>query len=175
MGHVTFDIIAPQPTNVSALVKQAFAVEAAGWKRAAGTAIAVSRWRSAFYGRFAAYAAQEGILRLCFMRISGKVAAMQYAVECNGRFFDHKIGYDETFGSCSPGTLLKLEVLRYAAERGLRSYEFQGTDAPWTHFWTKFVRPMVSLKAYPANALGLWLFSHDKLNVKPRTPKKKSK
>ena len=70
---------------------------------------------------------------------------MEYAVECSGRFFAHKIAFDESFGDCSPGTLLRLEILRHVAQRGLRSYEFQGKDAPWTYFWTKTLRPMVSV------------------------------
>lgn len=175
IGHVAFDIITPEPTEVRALVEEAFAVEAAGWKRTVGTAIAVSRYRSAFYSRFAEYAAQEGILRLCFLRIGGKPAAMQYAVECSGRFFGLKIGYDEIFAHCSPGNLLRLETIRYAAERGLLSYEFLGHDAPCTYFWTKTVRPMVSLKAYPVTAQGLWVLTYDKLRIRERTRKFKKK
>jgi CelD/BcsL family acetyltransferase involved in cellulose biosynthesis len=142
IGEVSVEIIAPEPTKVHDLVEEAFAVEAASWKRAAGSAIAVSRWRSSFYRQLATYAASEGILRLCFLRIDGKAAAMEYAFECSDRFFGLKIGYDATF-DCSPGNLLRVEVIRYAAQRGLRSYEFLGLDAPWTHSWSETVRPMV--------------------------------
>jgi CelD/BcsL family acetyltransferase involved in cellulose biosynthesis len=177
IGPVAFDIITSGSTKLDAYLEEAFAVEGAGWKRATGTAIAVSRYRTAFYSAFAKYAAQEGILRLCFLRIGGKAAAMEYAVECNGRFFSHKIGYDEKFAFCAPGNLLRLEIIRYAAERGLRSYEFMGTDEPWTYLWTKSVRPMVRLKAYPISARGLWALAYDKLHVRnrTRTPNRRSK
>jgi CelD/BcsL family acetyltransferase involved in cellulose biosynthesis len=158
LGHVTFDIVTPDSTNIDALVTEAFTVEASGWKRRSGSAIAVSPWRRAFYGRFARYASEEGILRLCFLRIGGKAAAMEFAIEFDGRFFGHKIGYDERFAECSPGNLLRLEILRDAAERGLQSYEFQGFDAPWTYGWTKSVRPMVSVTAHPATARRFWAF-----------------
>lgn len=156
LGHVAFEVMAPELANVNALVKEAFAVEASGWKRRAGSAIAVSPWRRAFYGRFAKYAAEEGILRLCFLRIDGKAAAMEIGIECDQRFFGHKIGYDESFALCSPGNLLRLEILRYAAERELRSFEFQGKDAPWTYNWTKSVRKMVSVTARPLTARRFW-------------------
>ena len=74
--------------------------------------------------------------------------------ECSRLFFGLKIGFDETFKVYSLGRLLRLETIRYAAQRGLRSYEFLGNDAPWTYFWTKSVRPMVS-RAYPAPTPGL--------------------
>ena len=44
--------------------------------------------------------------------------------------------------------------MRYAAVRGLRSYEFLGTAEPWIEAWTKRVRPCLSLAAYPANRKG---------------------
>jgi CelD/BcsL family acetyltransferase involved in cellulose biosynthesis len=162
IGEVAFEIIAPEPSQVHDLVEEAFAVEAASWKRAAGTAMTVSPWRSSFYRRLGDYAASEGVLRFCFLRIGGKPAAMEYAFECNDRFFGLKIGYDATF-DCSPGNLLRLETIRYAAQRGLRSYEFLGNDAPWTYSWTNAVRPMASIRAYPITARGLWLMAHDKL------------
>jgi hypothetical protein len=42
LGHVTFDIATPDSTNIDALVKEAFTIEASGWKRRAGSAIVVS-------------------------------------------------------------------------------------------------------------------------------------
>jgi hypothetical protein len=152
MGQVTFDIVTPKLNEVRALLNEAIAVEARSWMKAAGVAMTVSRWRARFYKRFAKYAASEGILRLCFLRIEGRPVAMEYAVECGGRFFAHKIAYDESFEHCSPGTLLRLEILRRAAERGLQSYEFQGKDAPWTYIWTKTVRPMVCVNSPPARS-----------------------
>jgi CelD/BcsL family acetyltransferase involved in cellulose biosynthesis len=83
-----------------------------------------------------------------------------------------RIGYDETFKNCSPGNLLRVESIRYATERGLRSYEFLGSDAAWTYTWTKTVRPMVSLEAYPASVRGLWVLAQDKLGV-PKSMRKK--
>ena len=47
-----------------------------------------------------------------------------------------------------------LESLRYAAKRGLRSYEFLGSAEPWTEMWTNRVRPCVSVWAYPNNFRG---------------------
>ncbi len=168
IGEVTFEIIAPNPKQVRALLSEVITVEAASWMKEAGIAMAVSRWRLRFYRRYARYAAHEGILRFCFLRIDGKPVATEFAVEFDRRLFVHKIAYDEAFESCSPGSLLRLEVIRYAAEHGLRSYEFQGKDTDWTYFWTKTVRPMVWLRAYPLTARGLWMRSHDTVRAGKR-------
>ena len=173
-GEVRFDITSPPRSEVHALIEEAFTVEAAGWKGSRRSAIAVSRWRSSFYRRFAELAADEGILRLCFLRIDGQPVAMEYAVVCNERFFVLKIGYDEAFDSFSPGNLLRLETVRYAAQQGLHSYEFLGTDAPWTYFWTRKIRPMVSLKGYPITTRGMFFFAADKLWLRPVRKRKRS-
>ena len=80
---------------------------------------------------------------------------MQLAVECAGRFWLLKIGYDQEFQRCSPGILLIRETVRYAAARGLRGYEFLGIVEPWTEAWTDEVRPCVSVRAYPARWAGV--------------------
>src|SRR5206468_8833130 len=98
----------------------------------------------------------------------GQPVAMQLAVESGGRFWLLKIGYDERFARCSPGTLLTIEMLRYAASRRLRSYEFLGTVEPWTLMWTRFIRPCVSLLAYPATPPGMAALVADAVTVGSR-------
>jgi CelD/BcsL family acetyltransferase involved in cellulose biosynthesis len=101
------------------------------------------------------------MLRLCFLRIGERIAAAQFAVESNERFWLLKIGYDEAFGRCSPGNLLMRETVRYAASRGLLSYEFLGAPEQWTRMWTDQIRPCVSIRAYPARARGVAALAAD--------------
>jgi CelD/BcsL family acetyltransferase involved in cellulose biosynthesis len=161
LGAVTYEILTPAQDELGRLVEEAFRVEAASWKGEEGTALARDGVRGDFYRRYALAACEQGILRLCFMRIGGQAAAMQFAVECGGRFWLLKIGYDESFARCSPGMLLMLHTVRYAAERGLRSYEFLGTAAPWTTVWTDLERPCVALLAYPIGVRGLAALAAD--------------
>ena len=72
-----------------------------------------------------------------------------------------KIGYDESFARCSPGSLLLVESLRDAAARGLRSVELLGRWEPWTDIWTSHERRCVSLLAYPATLRGLSSLARD--------------
>ncbi|HVH31093.1 MAG TPA: GNAT family N-acetyltransferase [bacterium] len=161
MGPLTFDVVRPTPGELGPLLDEAFRVEAGSWKGRAGTALASDAVRAPFYRRYAAAACRTGNLLVCFLRIGGRAAAMQIAVTCGDRFWLLKIGFDDTFARCSPGMLLMLETVRYAALQGLQAYEFLGVDEPWTRMWTEHVRPCVSLRAYPATWHGLSGFATD--------------
>jgi CelD/BcsL family acetyltransferase involved in cellulose biosynthesis len=155
MGSVSYEVTYPTPAELDTLLEEAYAVESAGWKADKGTALKVDPALGAFYRRYAAAACEKGILRLFFFRIDGRAVAMQLAVECFDRFWLLKIGYDERFSRCSPGTLLMLHTLKYAAERGLGSYEFLGLAESWTSNWTQTLRPSISLRAYPLRWQGI--------------------
>jgi CelD/BcsL family acetyltransferase involved in cellulose biosynthesis len=148
-GELSFEVLSPAPEELEPLLAEAYRVEAACWKGAEQSALACDAKRGKFFRHYTAAAAERGILRLCFMRLNGQAVAMQLAIECGNRFWLLKIGYDETYARCSPGTLLMLHTLRYAAERGLAAYEFLGSSQPWTHTWTETHQQCVSLRAYP--------------------------
>jgi CelD/BcsL family acetyltransferase involved in cellulose biosynthesis len=94
-------------------------------------------------------------------------------VECFDRFWLFKIGYDEQFARCSPGTLLMLHTVRYAAERGLVSYEFLGSADPWTAHWTQLQLPCVAVRAYPLRARGAVSFLSDAMQVAAKQVQKR--
>ena len=160
MGPLSFEMVSPTSSELELLLEEAFRVEASGWKGRSGSALARDVARGLFFSRYAAAACQKGILRLGFLRIGGRAVAMQLGVECNGRFWGLKCGYDEAYARCSPGTLLILETVRYAAERGLRSFEFLN-DLRWIQMWTQLVRPCISLQAYPPSLRGMAILAGD--------------
>jgi CelD/BcsL family acetyltransferase involved in cellulose biosynthesis len=152
MGGMRHEVLSPQPADLGPLLDQAWQVETAGRTGGHGSGDPL---RGRFFRRYAEAACRDGMLRLAFLRIGGRPAAMQLAVECGGRFWLLKIGCDEQFARCSPGSLLMLETLRYAAARGLRSYELPGSPEPWTKMWTPLTRQCVSVRAYPTTEPGL--------------------
>jgi CelD/BcsL family acetyltransferase involved in cellulose biosynthesis len=161
LGEVSHETLAPSPGELDSVLGEAFGVEAAGWKGRARTALAHDATRRAFYRRYATAAATTGILRVAFLRIDGRAAAVQLAVETDDRFWLLKMGYDERFARCSPGSLLLLETIRGAAARGLRAYEFLGGAESWTRPWTKTVRPCVRVDAYPLQTSGVGTLATD--------------
>ena len=154
MGQLEFEIVSPKPNELPRLLAESLRIEASNWKGRNGSALLSDMGRRQFFEHYTATACERGILRMCFLKIAGVAAATQIAVECGGAFWLLKVGYDENFARCSPGNLLMLESLRYAAKRGLRTYEFLGSAEPWTEMWTDRVRPCVSVWAYPNNFRG---------------------
>jgi CelD/BcsL family acetyltransferase involved in cellulose biosynthesis len=68
---------------------------------------------------------------------------MQLAIETQGRYWLFKIGFDDAYAKCSPGTLLMLHTLGYAARAGLAAYEMMGEVEPWiADFWTQEAHPV---------------------------------
>lgn len=155
LGALTFEIHA-QPTEqeLDGLLEEAFEVEARNWKGEAGTALLHDQALGSFFRHYAHAARREGILRLAFMRVGGQAVGMQLAVEWQNSLWLLKIGYDNRFARCSPGTLLMLHTVADAARRGLRSYELLGTPAPWTELWTRALKPHVDVRLYPFSIAG---------------------
>ncbi len=164
-GAIAFEMLAPKPHEVDALIEEAIAVEANSWKGRSGTALAHDRTQQAFFRNYARLASEAGILRLAFMRVDGKAAAMQIAALCDNAFWGFKSGYDETYREFSPGMILFLEVVRYAANAGVATHEFLGKPAPWTQEWTTDHRPVVRLRFYPFNPAGAAAFIPDGISA----------
>jgi hypothetical protein len=161
IGSTRYKILSPRPHELPDLLAECLRIEAANWKGRTGSALLADPDRRRFFEQYTAIASERGILRLCFLKVGGHPAATQIAVESGGGFWLLKVGYDETFSRCSPGNLLMLETLRYAARRGLRSYEFLGSAEPWTKMWTDRVRPCVSVRVYPNSFRGAAAFGSD--------------
>lgn len=165
MGRITFEVLSPNPSELDRLLEEALEVESANWKGRQGTSVLCDPLRGKFYRQYAAAASRAGTLRLSFLRVGGRAAAMQLAVECEGRFWLLKIGFREEFSRCSPGMLLISESIRYSACKGLSSFEFLGTAESWTRVWTKDERASVSLRAYPIGMTGIAAVAFDSLRV----------
>lgn len=162
MGAVTYEVHAPDPDTFDRWFDEALDVELHSWKKEAGTAMASDRAKADFFRAFFRAASAAGTFRVAFVRIDGQPAAMQLAIEHAARFWLFKIGYDERFGKCSPGTLLMLHTLRYAASRGLIAYELLGNIEPWiSELWTRDHHECVRLRTYPFSIAGLTALAVD--------------
>ncbi len=148
-GKVELEIASPEPENLGPYLDEIFRVEASGWKGRRGTAILSNEPLRRFFDLYSHAAAALRMLRLSFLRINGRAAAAQLAVEYANRFWVLKIGYDEAWASCSPGILLMHETIRYAFERGLQAFEFLGADQSWMHIWAPSTHSYVTSRIYP--------------------------
>ncbi|MDE3056858.1 MAG: GNAT family N-acetyltransferase [Bacteroidota bacterium] len=160
-GTVEFQIITPEPYNVDNHLEEIFRVEAAGWKERNGTSMRSIQELKRFFVLYARTAARSGILRTCYLRINGTVVAAQLGVEYAERFWTFKVGYDEAFAHCSPGTLLMHEAIRYAFVHRLKSFEFLGNDEPWIRVWTDNACACITYRMYPWTIDGVLALGQD--------------
>ncbi len=153
-GRVAAEVLVPRPSEVEGAFETLMKVEASGWKGRAGSALAMRPQLRAFFGTYARLAAANGLLRIFLLRVGARIAAAQMAVEAYGRLWVLKIGYDEALARCSPGFVLTVEAIRYAASRGLSSYEFLGSAEAWERRWQPGETPTTLVVWYPLTVRG---------------------
>ena len=154
LGPVCCEFARPAPAALAAWLRDAFRVEAAGWKGVQGSALAIDPKVGSFYAQFAQAACQGNFLRIGLLRIGDQAAAMQLAVEQDGCYWLLKMGFDEAFARFSPGSLLLVESLRRARERGCRRYELMGRSEMWNRIWTPQLHEAITLYLAPASVRG---------------------
>jgi CelD/BcsL family acetyltransferase involved in cellulose biosynthesis len=164
-GQVEFQVVRPDPDSFMPHLKEIFRVEASGWKGQGGSAILNSPQSERFFSQYARAASKLGILRLFFLRIGNKTAAVRMAVEYGNRLWDLKIGYDPSFSECSPGILLTHETLRYASHEGLEAHEFLGRAEPWESIWTSEANHYLSPRVYPLSFNGSLSIAQDTVRL----------
>jgi len=161
IGPVSFELLRPKPAELPAILEEAVAIEADGWKDAAGSSLrrndALRHFIRELAGRFAA----DNALRVCFLRVAGRGVAMSILLEHDQCYWEIKIGYRESVSRASPGRLLLWETLRDAFHRGLRRYEFLGSGDGQQPDWATGSTALHSLVYYPWTPAGIWALAMD--------------
>ena len=133
---------------------EGFHVEASGRKGRIGTAIEMDPATHSFYRDMSRWAADEGLLRLCSLRLDGKMIAFDLSLQDGESHYLVKTGYDEAFARYGPGMLLRHEMLALVFAEGLSTYEFLGSDAPWKREWTRTRRHRIEIRAFAPTVKG---------------------
>ena len=132
----------------------ALQLEAAAWKRDAGTAIACDPDITRFYVTYALRAADRGWLRLHFLRAGAARVAFDYSLAYANRIFLLKLGYDPAYAPYSPSNLLLSRVLEQTFEQRCERYDFLGETADWKRCWTSESKPHFWLFIFPNSLKG---------------------
>jgi hypothetical protein len=90
-------------------IREFLALEAGGWKGAAGVAAALHPAERAYVEEMAARAHQRGRLMMMGLRLDGRPIALKYNLLAGNGSFAFKIAFDESFARYSPGVLLELD------------------------------------------------------------------
>lgn len=135
-------------------MREAFVVEASGWKGAAGTAIQSDPRTQRFYTAIGRWAAERGTLRLYTLRVDRRPLAMCFALQQHGVCQLLKAGYDPAFGAYSPGKLLMHAMFRDCFESGVQRIELNGDAEPYKLSWADESHEYQRLEAFAPSVAG---------------------
>lgn len=152
-GKVTVKI-ANGRDRLEDLLREAFDVEAAGWKGMGGTAIKSLPKTRRFYTDVARWAAVQGMLRLFFLRLDRRILAMFYGLEERGICHLLKGGYVPAYRRFSPGKLLMRAVVTHCFATGLSRLELHGDADPYKLGWTSAVHERKRFEAFSPSPAG---------------------
>ena len=117
------------------LLREAFRLEASGWKGKRGTAISSRPETRRFYMEVAAWAAGKGMLRLAFLRLDGRPMAFDLSLQRGRVRYSLKAGFDAEFASYGPGAVLLYQLLREAQSAGIERFELLGPEDSFKSGW----------------------------------------
>jgi CelD/BcsL family acetyltransferase involved in cellulose biosynthesis len=140
--------------DVEGTLRDFLALEASGWKGAAGTAIAGDPRVLRFYQGWVREAAARRALAVRALTLDGHTVAMHLGLVHRGVYYLPKTAYDERLAAASPGQLLHREVVAECEARGLAALDFLGPDMPWKRDWEPRHRPHDWLYVYRPSPLG---------------------
>jgi CelD/BcsL family acetyltransferase involved in cellulose biosynthesis len=110
-GELKVESLAPTGDVESAIV-EFLALERAGWKGAAGTAMSCRPRDREFFTELLRRAFRRGRLQMITLRLDGQPIAMKCNLLAPPGAFAFKIAYAEGLAQYSPGVLLELENIR---------------------------------------------------------------
>ena len=152
-GHPVRHVVISEPDLMGEAVARYCALESAGWKGAAGTALALDNAQGAFYGEQMARATEAGQAEVHELWLGDHLAASRLVVHSRRFVVMLKTTYDESRSKYAPGRVLLGHVIEYyfRAHSGA-SIEFY-TDATRDQLaWDTHRRSIVNIRIY-RNAL----------------------
>jgi CelD/BcsL family acetyltransferase involved in cellulose biosynthesis len=139
----------PRPAEAQELLDTLISIEDSGWKGRRGSSLARRTDLQQFFRTYCQRAAERGRLRVATLSFGSNVAAVELSVEAYNRWWQLKIGYQDTIAQYYPGLHLTEASIRAAFARGCEAYEFLGGAETWEERWRPQVRPYQSLQVYP--------------------------
>jgi CelD/BcsL family acetyltransferase involved in cellulose biosynthesis len=153
-GEVEFELLSDPGERLGELLEEGFAVEASGWKGEGGTAIGSHQRTRRFYEDSAAWAAEQGLLRLGFLRLDGRPIAFHFGLETADAQYLLKLGILAEFERDGLGQILSAEMVEHGFAAGLGRTEFMGAADPYKMRWANGTRELVRVQAFAPGVAG---------------------
>ena len=131
-----------------------FDLEARGWKGQLGTPVLADAAAHRFYRQLAAAGERPRAAGAVPVEAGRPPDRLRIHLRGGGRIECLKIGYDESLSRFSPGTGLRMLILRRAIERGeAREYRL-GRESEWKRRWVTDLTRIGTLRVYAGSRRG---------------------
>ena len=136
--------------DLAPVLEECFAVEAAGWKGAAGSPINRHAATLRFYSELAVRASAAGQLALYVLEVDGTIIAFKLCVRANRRCDSLKTSYRPEWAAYGPGILTKFLMARAEIDGGEADALHFGAPSEEKLRWSSGVAPLVTLRIHAA-------------------------
>ncbi len=155
LGEVSFEVVTGSGAWHRAL-QIFYELEASGWKRERGTAIAQRATAKAFYDGLVGRTADH--MWLPILRVSGRPAAAQLVRVAGRTMFMLKTAYHPNFAPYAPGQLLTARLIQHGIEQGMDALDFLGEQMTWKADWGARLRPHYHLLLFSPSLTGRYAY-----------------
>jgi CelD/BcsL family acetyltransferase involved in cellulose biosynthesis len=153
LGTLTFQVVTGGD-DLTRVLPECLELEARGWKGVEGAPINADPRTARFYGQLARGAGRAGNLALYLLRLDGRLIAFEFCLRGGSRIECLKISYDETLARLSPGTVLRMHLLRHEIETGSMASYHLGRPSAWKQRWATEVKPLGTLRLFAPTLRG---------------------
>lgn len=148
-GTVDFDVRDGRE-DLPALLDEGLRLEAREWKVAAGSAVLSSPAAVAFYAAATRWAADEDLLRLVYLRLSGQAIGFGLCLRYGSTLSFLKLGMDDAHAKLGPGVVLTQHLIDYAfADPELRELDLLGDNESYKADLASGTRQQVRMLLFP--------------------------
>ena len=155
LGEVSFEVVTGSGAWDRAL-QIFYELEASGWKRERGTAIAQRASAKAFYDRMVNRTA--GQIWLPILRVGDRPAAAQVVRVAGRTMLMLKTAYHPDFSPYAPGQLLTARLIQHGIEHGMDALDFLGEHMTWKGDWAPQLRPHHHLLLFSPSLVGRYAY-----------------
>jgi len=123
-------------------------IERNSWKYKEGKSLLSNKSVWEFYRLMISEMSKNNVFYGFILFLQNKPAAYEIAFASGDELLSQKISYDGKWGKCSPGFVLKTDVIRWACEKGFRTNHLLGDIEPWKLQLGGVLNPHVYVQAY---------------------------
>jgi CelD/BcsL family acetyltransferase involved in cellulose biosynthesis len=139
LGRVQF--LSPENSSLAELLESLFRLHRARWAAKGCFGVLADRPIQFFHAEASVGLLQRGLLRLCGLRLEGRIVAIFYGFADKTRIYFYLGGFDPSLEHLSLGTIMVGHVIEEALHEGVQEFDFLRGQENYKYKWGAVDRP----------------------------------